>query len=155
MTRLGDFWMFLMTNFRSKVAQLFGDFLGFIEATFTSTFDKFGLLFTPTSGPTHTVCNRKHYSEQILLPVKVHWHQIWALFEPKEDRTLATSDECLSNDSLDWLPKSPKIQKFARTSFDSFGSIRYSLPSEQGLWTHKLSIIWWIHCHSAENFWWI
>ena len=27
-TRLGDFWNFLVTNFIKKIAQMFGDFLG-------------------------------------------------------------------------------------------------------------------------------
>ena len=30
-SRLGDFWKILSTNFRSKVAQMFGDFLGNLE----------------------------------------------------------------------------------------------------------------------------
>ena len=30
-TRLGDFRKFLVTNFLTKVAQIFGDFLGFVE----------------------------------------------------------------------------------------------------------------------------
>ena len=29
--RLGDFWNFLVTNFITKVAQMFGDFLGSCE----------------------------------------------------------------------------------------------------------------------------
>ena len=33
-TRLGDFWKFLVTNILSKVAQMFGDFLGFLEIFF-------------------------------------------------------------------------------------------------------------------------
>ena len=30
-TRFGDFWNFLAINFITKVAQIFGDFLGFFE----------------------------------------------------------------------------------------------------------------------------
>ena len=30
-TRLGDFWKFLVTNFITKVAKVLGDFLGFLE----------------------------------------------------------------------------------------------------------------------------
>ena len=49
-TRLGGFWNFLATNFITKVAQMFGDFLGSCEihcflrqtgdATFWATFGK-------------------------------------------------------------------------------------------------------------------
>ena len=62
MTKLGDFWNFLATKFITKVAQMFGDFLGgcenhhFLnqvgEATFGLLFGKKGLLFIPTSGHT-------------------------------------------------------------------------------------------------------
>ena len=41
-TRFGDFFNFLAINFITKVAQMFGDFLGFLsqtgEATFRATF---------------------------------------------------------------------------------------------------------------------
>ena len=32
-SRLGDFWKFLLTNLVTKVAQLFVDFLGYYEKT--------------------------------------------------------------------------------------------------------------------------
>ena len=62
MTRLGDFWNFLVTNFITKVAQMFGDFLGscenyhflsqIFEATFGQLLEKLELLFISTSGHT-------------------------------------------------------------------------------------------------------
>ena len=62
--RLGDFWNFLVTNFITKVAQMFGDFLGSYENfSFLSwtvrlrlgqILEKLGLLFISTSG--HNAC---------------------------------------------------------------------------------------------------
>ena len=61
-TRLGDFWNFFVTNFITKAAQMFGDFLVSCEnhhllskigkATFWATFGKTWLLFISTSGHT-------------------------------------------------------------------------------------------------------
>ena len=60
MTSLGDFGNFSAVNFITKVAQLFGDFLGscenhhFLSQTGETTFghllNQLGLLFIPTSG---------------------------------------------------------------------------------------------------------
>ena len=62
MTRLGDNWNFLATDFNTTVAQMFDDCLGssennhFVsqtsEATFCATFGKTWLLFISTSGHT-------------------------------------------------------------------------------------------------------
>ena len=67
MTRLGDFCMFIVTNFRTKVAQILNDYFGlfekhqFFSKTFISTFwqllENFGHLFIPVSS--HTVCSNE------------------------------------------------------------------------------------------------
>ena len=59
-TRLGDFLKFLATKFQAKVEQMIGNFLGYFEnfpfyvklvwLLFGQLLEKFGLLFTPTSG---------------------------------------------------------------------------------------------------------
>ena len=59
-TRLGNFWKFSGTNFRSKVAKMFGNILGNLEnqnfliqtavAKLRATFEIIGQLFIPTSG---------------------------------------------------------------------------------------------------------
>ena len=61
-TRLGEFWNLLPTNFLIKVAQIFFCFLGNLQivtfhakpavTSFGETIGKFGLLFIPTSGHT-------------------------------------------------------------------------------------------------------
>ena len=61
-TRLGEFWNLLPTNFLIKVAQIFFCFLGNLQivtfhakpavTSFGETIWKFGLLFIPTSGHT-------------------------------------------------------------------------------------------------------
>ena len=61
-TRLGDFWNFLAINFVTKVAQMFGEFLGSCEnhrilsqpgeATFCATWKKLGLFLISTSDHT-------------------------------------------------------------------------------------------------------
>ena len=61
-TRLGDFWKFLITNCLTKVTQIFCDFLGYFEThlfepktavvTYLATFEKIRLLFILTSGHT-------------------------------------------------------------------------------------------------------
>ena len=61
-TRLGDFWKFLAKKFLSKVAQIFGNLLGYSEkhyfvsknccGSFSPLLGKFGLLFIPRSGHT-------------------------------------------------------------------------------------------------------
>ena len=73
MTRLGYFWNVSVTNFLSKVAQIFSDFFlggGIFEhhhqlsikssvASFLPTFWNFGQLFIPSSG--HTASNPNFY----------------------------------------------------------------------------------------------
>ena len=63
-TSLGDFWKFLMTNYLSKVAQMFGDFWGILKDQFKvktavvplkGNFRKNGFLFIPVSGHTGAV----------------------------------------------------------------------------------------------------
>ena len=58
-TRLGDFWNFLETNFITKEVQMFGYLLvscenhRFLSQTGEATLKKLGLLFISTSG--HTI----------------------------------------------------------------------------------------------------
>ena len=54
-TRLGDFWKVLATNFLTKIAQIIGDFCAtyfeiqnFYVKTAVTNFEKFGLLFIPS-----------------------------------------------------------------------------------------------------------
>ena len=61
MTRLGDFWKFLTTNFLTKVAQKFRDILAswesstFLEKTAANSFAKIELQFIPISGHTRLI----------------------------------------------------------------------------------------------------
>ena len=60
MTSLGDFQKLLITNFLSKVAQMYGDFFGKSEnynfkqqcLLFGQLLEKFGLIFVSVSGHT-------------------------------------------------------------------------------------------------------
>ena len=57
-TRLGDFWKFLVTNFLTKVAQMYVDFLDilktsiFMDKLFRHYWNIFGLLYISVSGHT-------------------------------------------------------------------------------------------------------
>ena len=57
MTGLGDFCKFLVTNFPTKVVQIFGDFLNILKiiTSLWLFFENFELLFIPISG--HTDCS--------------------------------------------------------------------------------------------------
>ena len=66
MTRLGDFWKFLVTNFLTKVAQMYVDFLGYFEnfqfhflTTVVTFWATLGLLNISASG--HTGVTRVHF----------------------------------------------------------------------------------------------
>ena len=77
-TRLGDFWKFLATNFLTKVTQIFGNFLGYCEkhyfvsknscGSFWGIIWKIWATFNPTSG--HTADNPSLKMASKFLPLR-------------------------------------------------------------------------------------
>ena len=111
-TRLGYFWKFLVTNYLSKVAQIFGDFRVMLKTSLFkyklqwlpiwATLEKFGYISNPWSG--HAVCHTSHKINLFFIiiifvfpPAKATFTQSltqsigWPLGRPSEKRAKQAS----------------------------------------------------------------
>ena len=97
-TRLGDFWQLMVTNFVRKVAQISCLVLGYFEkhhfliktvaVTFGQLFEEFGLHFIPTSGHTHSQCLFRFRVCVVILNDEAEFHLVAVLILPSYLRYL-------------------------------------------------------------------